>query len=123
MTLPRSYGGTAEQLKLRQAHLGPNTACALLTTLPFIAPGPLPGTLTPWDFGSAVASVNCWIKKKKFSWCNFPDLNCGRTGGRQLAEPGPHIKESQSGNRKQEDGGAILASSLKETQLGLFPGD
>lgn len=64
MTLPRSYRGTAEQLKLKHAHLGPNTACALLTTLPFIVPGPLPGTLTPWDFGSAVASVNCWIKKK-----------------------------------------------------------
>lgn len=32
-------------------------------------------------------------------------------------------KVSQIGNRKQEDGGVILASSFKETQMGLFPGD
>lgn len=32
-------------------------------------------------------------------------------------------KVSQIGNRKQEDGGAILTSLFKETQMGLFPGD
>lgn len=32
-------------------------------------------------------------------------------------------KVRQIGNRKQEDGGAILASSFKETQMGLFSGD
>ena len=32
-------------------------------------------------------------------------------------------KVSQIGNRKQEDGGVILASSFKETQMGFFPGD
>lgn len=33
------------------------------------------------------------------------------------------MKVNLIGNRKQEYGGAILASSFKKTQMGFFPGD
>lgn len=70
-----------------------------------------------------MASVYCWIKKKKKNYHGAISLisTVAELGeGSWLTRALILKKVSQIGNRKQEDGGVILASSFKETQMGFF---
>ena len=71
-----------------------------------------------------MASVYCWIKKKKkktyHGAISLISTVAELGEGSWLTHALILKKVSQIGNRKQEDGGVILASSFKETQMGFF---